>query len=88
MAETKPRARDLGIVIGEGAPGPHNAITDVAGVRVGHATIIEGDGPLVIGKGPIRTGVTIVMPHDGDVWKEPVFAAPHILNGNGEMTGL
>ena len=89
MAETgHPRARDLGIVIGTMTPGPLNAITDVPGVRVGHATIIEGDGPLQVGIGPIRTGVTVVVPHGGDVWKEPVFAAPHILNGNGEMTGL
>jgi D-aminopeptidase len=83
-----PRARDLGIRVGEGTPGPLNAITDVAGVRVGHATIVEGDGPLVVGNGPIRTGVTVVLPHEGDVWREPVFGAPHILNGNGEMTGL
>ena len=82
------RARDLGIVIGEMTPGPFNAITDVPGVRVGHATIIDGDGPLVVGRGPIRTGVTVVLPHDGDIWREPVFAAPHVLNGNGEMTGL
>ena len=83
-----PRARDLGVVIGEMAPGPLNAITDVPGVSVGHATIIEGDGPLVVGRGPIRTGVTVIRPHDGDVWREPVFAASHVLNGNGEMTGL
>jgi len=82
------RARDLGIEIGAIAPGPRNAITDVAGVRVGHATIIEGDGPLEVGRGPIRTGVTVIFPHGGDVWREPVFAAPHVLNGNGEMTGL
>ena len=82
------RARDLGIAIGEGTPGPFNAITDVAGVRVGHATIVSGDGPLVVGKGPVRTGVTVVMPHGGDVWHDPVFGAPHVLNGNGEMTGL
>ncbi len=87
-ASGHPRARDLGIVIGTRPPGPENAITDVAGVRVGHATVIEGDGPLVVGRGPVRTGVTIVMPHEGDVWKEPVFGAPHVLNGNGEMTGL
>jgi len=84
----RPRARDLGIVIGGMAPGPNNAITDVPGVRVGHSTIIRGEGPLVVGEGPVRTGVTVVVPHDGDVWKEPIFAAPHILNGNGEMTGL
>jgi D-aminopeptidase len=82
------RGRDLGIVIGEGAPGPFNAITDVAGVRVGHATLIEGEGPLVVGKGPVRTGVTVVIPHDGDVWAEPLFAGTATLNGNGELTGL
>ena len=69
-------------------PGPLNAITDVAGVGVGHRTLIEGEGPLIVGRGPVRTGVTVVQPHDGDVWTEPVFAAPHTLNGNGEMTGL
>lgn len=82
------RARDLGIVIGRGRPGPANAITDVAGVRVGHATIVRGDGPLVVGHGPVRTGVTTIVPHDGDIWTEPVFAGCHRLNGNGEMTGL
>ena len=82
------RARDLGIVIGEGRPGPWNAITDVAGVRVGHETIVRGDGPLVVGEGPVRTGVTVVVPHDGDTWTEPVFAGSHTLNGNGEVTGL
>jgi D-aminopeptidase len=82
------RARDLGIVIGEGRPGRNNAITDVAGVRVGHATIVEGEGPLVRGRGPIRTGVTVIVPHDGDPWSEPVFAGTHILNGNGDMSGL
>jgi D-aminopeptidase len=82
------RARDLGIRIGRGRPGPLNAITDVAGVRVGHATIIRGDGPLVVGEGPVRTGVTVVVPHDGDVFTEPVYAGSHRLNGNGELTGL
>jgi len=82
------RSRDLGIVIGEGRPGPFNAITDVAGVRVGHTTLIRGDGPLVVGEGPVRTGVTVIVPHDGDVWSEPVFAGSHTLNGNGELTGL
>ena len=82
------RARDLGIVIGEGRPGPWNAITDVAGVRVGHTTLIRGDGPLVVGEGPVRTGVTVIVPHDGNVWSEPVFAGSHTLNGNGELTGL
>ena len=82
------RARDLGIVIGRGRPGPHNAITDVPGVRVGHTTLIEGDGPLVTGRGPIRTGVTVVVPRGPADLHEPVFAGCHRLNGNGEMTGL
>ena len=82
------RARDLGIRIGRMTPGPNNAITDVAGVRVGHTTLIRGDGPLRVGEGPVRTGVTVVVPHDGDVWTEPVFAGAHRLNGNGELTGL
>ena len=60
----------------------------MAGVRVGHATLIRGDGPLVVGEGPVRTGVTVVIPHDGNVWSEPVFAGSHTLNGNGELTGL
>ncbi len=82
------RARDLGIRIGRMEPGERNAITDVAGVRVGHTTLIEGEGPLRPGKGPVRTGVTVIVPHDGDVWTEPVFAGAHRLNGNGELTGL
>jgi D-aminopeptidase len=82
------RARDLGIVIGRGRPGPNNAITDVDGVSVGHATIVRGDGPLVVGKGPVRTGVTAIVPHAGDVFTRPVYAGSHRLNGNGELTGL
>ena len=82
------RARDLGIRIGRMQPGPFNAITDVTGVRVGHTTLIEGEGPLRPGSGPVRTGVTIIVPHDGDIWTEPVFAGAHRLNGNGELTGL
>jgi D-aminopeptidase len=81
------RARDLGIRIGTGIPGPANAITDVAGVRVGHATIVEGEGPLRIGAGPVRTGVTVVLPHDGEIHDEPLYAGYHWLNGNGELTG-
>jgi D-aminopeptidase len=83
-----PRLRDLGITIGLLPPGPRNAITDVAGVRVGHATIVEGAGPLVVGRGPVRTGVTVVVPHPGDPFHEAVFAGAHRLNGNGELTGL
>ena len=82
------RSRDLGIRIGIGTPGRENAITDVAGVRVGHTTLISGDGPLVVGGGPVRTGVTVVVPHDGDPFAEPIFAGCHTLNGNGELTGL
>jgi len=86
-AMTQPRARDLGLRIGLLERGPHNAITDVPGVRVGHATIIEGDGPLVVGTGPIRTGVTVVVP-GGEPFQEAFFAGCHRLNGNGELTGL
>jgi D-aminopeptidase len=83
----KPRARDLGISarIG-GTPGPLDAITDVAGVEVGHTTIIAGKPPLVVGEGPIRTGVTVVHPR-GKQNSDPVFGAWFTLNGNGEMTG-
>jgi D-aminopeptidase len=82
------RAPDLGLRIGRIERGPLDAITDVAGVRVGHTTLIEGDGPLRPGHGPVRTGVTVIVPHDGDVWSEPLFAGCHRLNGNGELTGL
>lgn len=80
----KPRARDLGVEF-EGVPGEHDAITDVAGVRVGYATIVAGDGALVVGQGPVRTGVTAILPRE-DV-KDPVFAGWFPLNGNGELTG-
>jgi len=82
------RARELGIRIGRMEPGALNAITDVAGVRVGHTTLISGEGALRPGEGPVRTGVTVVIPHDGDIWTEPIFAGAHRLNGNGELTGL
>ncbi len=82
------RARELGIRIGLLEPGELDAITDVAGVQVGHATLVSGDGPLVVGQGPVRTGVTVVVPHADLVWTEPVFAGCHRLNGNGELTGL
>ena len=82
------RARDLGIRIGTLPAGRWNAITDVSGVRVGHETLIIGHGPLVPGAGPVRTGVTVVVPHDGNPWSEPLFAGGHVLNGNGELTGL
>ncbi len=82
------RARDLGIRFGLGTPGPLNAITDVAGVTVGHTTLIRGEGPLVVGEGPVRTGVTVVCPRGSGNLREPVFAGCHRLNGNGELTGL
>jgi len=83
-AGAAPRARDIGIPF-PGSPGPNNAITDVAGVLVGHATLIAGEGKLVVGRGPVRTGVTAVLPK-GRKW-EPVFAGHHALNGFGDMTG-
>jgi D-aminopeptidase len=82
------RARELGLTLGRLTPGATDSIADVTGVRVGHATLVEGDGRLVVGEGPVRTGVSVILPHDGDVWDEPVFAGCHRLNGNGELTGL
>src|ERR1700676_1087447 len=84
-AQTKPRARDLGVPF-DGTPGPNNAITDVKGVEVGHTTLISGEGKLEIGKGPVRTGVTAIHPR-GKTSNDAVFAAWFTLNGNGEMTG-
>ncbi len=81
----KPRARDLGVPL-DGTPGPLNAITDVAGVEVGHTTLIKGEGKLKVGEGPVRTGVTALLPR-GRNSAEPVFAGWFSLNGNGEMTG-
>jgi D-aminopeptidase len=86
-SEQRMRARDLGLIIGQYQPGPFNAITDVAGVKVGHTTLIKGDGPLKPGDGPIRTGVTVIIPRD-DVWHKKVPAGSFVLNGTGEMTGL
>lgn len=82
----KLRAAGLGLRF-EGRPGPLNAITDVPGVGVGYATIIEGAGKLVTGKGPVRTGVTAILPRPVDEVQVPVFAGFHSLNGNGELTG-
>ncbi len=86
QADTKPRARDLGFHF-DGSPGPLNAITDVSGVQVGHTTLIEGEGKLVQGKGPIRTGVTAILPRGARSLDDPCFAGWSSLNGNGEMTG-
>ena len=85
-AQSRPRGRELGIPF-PGPAGPLNAITDVAGVAVGHVTLVEGEGKLVPGKGPIRTGVTAILPRPRGNW-DPVFAATFNLNGNGDMTGI
>ncbi len=84
---TRRRLRELGIVIGTLPTGKWNAITDVPGVKAGHCTRIEGDGELIVGAGPIRTGVTVILPND-DVFHENVTAGRFVMNGNGEMTGL
>ncbi len=84
-AQSRPRARDLGVPF-DGSPGPFNAITDVAGVHVGHATLIRGEGELQVGQGPVRTGVTVILPRAENL-ADPVFAGWFALNGNGEMTG-
>jgi D-aminopeptidase len=81
------RYRDLGLTVGRLPPGPLNAITDVSGVRVGVTTLIEGEGPLVRGSGPVRTGVTVIVPTER-IGTDVVFAGCHRLNGNGELTGL
>jgi D-aminopeptidase len=82
----RPRARDLGITIGSLPTGPYNAITDVPGVKVGHSTIVEGTGPLVPGAGPIRTGVTAIWPHSGDLFYDKVAGWVETVNGFGEVT--
>jgi D-aminopeptidase len=85
-SQTKPRARDLGVPF-DGTPGPLNAITDVKGIEVGHSTIISGEGKLVVGNGPVRTGVTAVLPRGQKSANDSVFGGWFSLNGNGEMTG-
>ncbi|PWT91407.1 MAG: aminopeptidase [Proteobacteria bacterium] len=82
----KQRARDLGVPF-DGTPGPLNAITDVSGVTVGHTTLISGEGDLPVGKGPVRTGVTAILPRGKNSMTDSVFAGWWSLNGNGEMTG-
>ena len=85
-AQSKPRARDLGIPL-EGTPGALNAITDVKGIEVGHTTLISGEGKLQVGVGPVRTGVTAILPRGKQSSNDSVFAGWFSLNGNGEMTG-
>ena len=87
--EEKPgRLRDLGIKMGRFPPGPYNGITDVKGVKVGHCTKIEGSGKLQVGIGPVRTGVTVILPHSGNIFEEKLAVGHFVLNGNGEMTGF
>ncbi len=88
MRSDRVRCREAGITIGQMEPGPLNGITDVPGVRVGHCTLIEGEGPLIEGKGPVRTGVTAILPHGKNVFKEKVRAALHVINGFGKATGI
>ena len=84
----RPRCRELGIKIGIFPPGEYNAITDIAGVKVGHSTIWRGEGKLVIGEGPVRTGVTAIVPHDSNTIKNPVETASYVFNGAGTTTSL
>jgi D-aminopeptidase len=83
----RPRTREFGIRIGRFEPGPLNAITDVGDVRVGQVTLIAGDGPLVPGQGPVRTGVTVILPHGGNLFLDKVPGAVHIVNGFGKCMG-
>ncbi|HEX8910010.1 MAG TPA: P1 family peptidase [Anaeromyxobacteraceae bacterium] len=87
-AEPRCRARDLGLPPGRFKAGRWNAITDVAGVKVGHSTIIRGAGPLVVGKGPVRTGVTAILPNPANVFEQRVVGGGFILNGAGEVSGM
>src|SRR5688572_1415835 len=87
MATERPRARDIGISIGSLPPGPLNAITDVPDVLVGQTTIIRGEGALVPGHGPVRTGVTVILPHRGNLFRDKVPAAIHVVNGFGKCMG-
>lgn len=87
-AEGRQRPRSLGLRLGRLQPGPLNAITDVAGVRVGHVTLWRGEGRLTPGQGPVRTGVTAILPHGGNIFQEKVEAAVHIVNGFGKTVGI
>ncbi len=84
----RPRLRDLGVTIGLLPTGLHNAITDVKGVQVGHVTLVQGEGQLIPGSGPVRTGVTAVIPHPNNVFRHKVPAAIHVVNGFGKSMGL
>ena len=84
----RPRATELGLQLGLLPRGEHNSITDVEGVAVGHTTLIEGSGPMRIGSGPVRTGVTVIMPHQRNLFRHKVTAAVHVLNGFGKAVGF
>ncbi|MEN6641456.1 MAG: P1 family peptidase [Armatimonadia bacterium] len=88
MSSPRPRARDLGVSIGELQPGPLNAIVDVPEVAVGHVSLVAGEGPLVSGQGPVRTGVTALLPHPGNLFTDRVCAAVEVINGFGKSVGL
>jgi hypothetical protein len=84
----RPRIRDVGISVGDLTPGAKNGITDVVGVQVGHATLTSGEGPLQPGIGPVRTGVTVILPHDDNLFRYKVCAAVHTINGFGKVCGF
>ena len=84
----RPRIRDLGISVGELSTGTHNGITDVDPVRVGHTTLVSGEGPLRPGRGPVRTGVTVISPHGDNLFRQKVRAAVHTINGFGKVHGF
>jgi D-aminopeptidase len=84
----RPRVRDLGLSVGRLPPGAHNSITDVAGVLVGHTTLFDGTGALHPGLGPVRTGVTVILPHEGNLFRHKVHAAVHTINGFGKVYGF
>src|SRR5262245_60262780 len=86
--EVRVRARELGLPLGRFKPGKYNAITDVDGVLVGHSTIIRGRGPLKVGQGPVRTGVTAILPNKGNIFMDRVIGGGFVLNGAGEVSGF
>ena len=85
---SRPRATDLGLKIELLSQGPHNSITDVEGVAVGHVTLVEGEGSLHIGEGPVRTGVTVILPHRQNIFRQKVTAAVYVVNGFGKSVGF
>ena len=84
----RPRAREVGVPFGYLPTGTYNAITDVAGVKVGHCTLIKGEGARQAGVGPIRTGVTAILPHSGDMFEDKVAGVVHVINGFGKAMGI